>query len=172
MPTLYVRTRNGISTGFYENTPEAILYGIGQGNGAGPEFWLSHLVAMFFVLDKLTFGMLFSSPNGKIVHKSSGMSFVDDVTLVCTDEIPIINNDEILENDTHRDKRVCAQITKMTQHWEKMLFADGGRLDLKKLLLDTCLVEVDTRESSAEDKNRGTDEYDSGAVRKERKCSG
>ena len=43
----FVRTSFGVSEGFFIGTLAAALYGIGQGNGAGPAFWLSHLVFMF-----------------------------------------------------------------------------------------------------------------------------
>ena len=58
------------------------LYGIGQGNGAGPAFWLSNLIVMFFVLDSLCKGMNFVSPNGKKHHKSTGLGYVDDTNAI------------------------------------------------------------------------------------------
>ena len=128
----HVRTRNGVSSECYYASVGAALYGIGQGNGAGPAFWLSHLVVMFYVLDTLAYGICFKTPQGDVEHRSTGMGFVDDVTLGCTEKNPIKNNDDILETDNDRTKKVCKQITSMAQHWEKMLFADGGRLELKK----------------------------------------
>ena len=126
----HVRTKNGVSQGCYVGTIGAMLYGIGQGNEADPAFWLSHLIVMFFVLDKITHGIQFKSPRDDINHKSSGMGFVDDVTLGCTENNSIETNEEIQERDDEKRIRVCNQITEMAQHWEKMLYADGGRLEL------------------------------------------
>ena len=127
----FVRTRFGVSADFYAGTFEAALFGIGQGNGAGPAFWLSHLIVMFCVLDTLTHGMQFHSPSRKTKHKSPGMGFVDDVTLGCTNKFQNKTNDkEYLNQD--EGTTVLQQITENAQHWEKMLYADGGRLELKK----------------------------------------
>ena len=127
----YVRTKFGVSKNCFVGTCAAILYGIGQGNGAGPAFWLSHLVVMFLVLDTLSYGLQFKSPDGKTTHKSPGMGFVDDVTLGCT------YNNQNRSNDTNTLKKdvsneVVKQITSSTHHWEKMLYTDGGRLELTK----------------------------------------
>ena len=61
-----------------------MLYGIRQGNGDGPAFWLSNLIVIFMVLDTLNSGMQFRSPNKSRTYKSIGMGYVDDVTLGCT----------------------------------------------------------------------------------------
>ena len=59
------------------------------------------------------------------------MGFVDDVTLGCT------HNNQNRSNDTNKLKKdvgneVVKQITSSAQHWEKMLYTDGGRLELTK----------------------------------------
>ena len=127
----YVRTGFGVSEGFFVGTLVTALYGIGQGNGAGPAFWLSHLIVMFAVLETLSNGIHFTSPSGKASHKSPGMGFVDDVTLGCTlRNQNKTNNAPLLKEDVGH--RVLNQITKIAQHWEKMLYTDGGRLELSK----------------------------------------
>ena len=127
----YVRTKFGVSEDFFVGTFAAVLYGIGQGNGAGPAFWLSHLVVMFCVLDTLSHGIQFRSPSGKTTHKSPGMGFVDDVTLGCTHSNPNKSNDMVeLKKDVGTE--VLRQITNSAQHWETMLYTDGGRLELSK----------------------------------------
>ena len=47
----YVKTKYGTSREFYAGSDKEPLYGIGQGNGSGPAFWLSNLIVMFDVLD-------------------------------------------------------------------------------------------------------------------------
>ena len=60
------------------------LFGIGQGNGAGPSTWLSHSIVMFQVLSDLNEGVIFFSPDGEVKFQSPGTGFVDDVTLGVT----------------------------------------------------------------------------------------
>ena len=109
-----------------------ILNGIGQGNGAGPAFWLSNLIVMFFVLDSLCKGMNFMSPNGKKHHKSTGLGYVDDVTLGCTADCLTDNNDEIGQVSEQEELNVTKSIINMGQKWENMLHTNGGLLELKK----------------------------------------
>ena len=128
----YVRTRHGTSRDAYFSVGSDLLYGIGQGNGAGPAFWLSNLIIMFMVLDTIWKGMVFSSPSGKITHQSSGMGYVDDVTLGCATKRPSVPNDEIIETSIEEEEEVIREITSMGQTWEQMLFTNGGLLELKK----------------------------------------
>ena len=107
------------------------LFGIGQGNGRRPDFWLSHLIVMFWILDELTHGIQFKSPTGRCSHKSLGMGFVDDVTLGCTRKYETEDNNKIFEEDD-QGKEVLIQITDMAQKWEDMLYTDGGLLDFTK----------------------------------------
>ena len=109
-----------------------MLYGIGQGNGAGPAFWLSNLVVMFFVLDSLCKGMGFTSPWGGKKYKSCGLGYVDDVTLGCTAVDNVVDNDDIIIATESEEKQVMKEITNMGQIWESMLHTNGGLLELKK----------------------------------------
>ena len=129
----HVKTRHGISKSTYTSTTAEILYGIGQGNGAGPAFWLSTVIVMFFVLDKLCRGMQFSSPNGKVRHKSSGLGYVDDVTLGATVvDNPEVTNDTIQDYAEEEEQEVHREISTLGQTWEMMLHTNGGLLELRK----------------------------------------
>ena len=129
----HVKTKFGISKLNYASTRAEILYGIGQGNGAGPAFWLSTLIVMFTVLDKLCNGMTFTSPCGDKHHKSSGLGYVDDVTLGTTvTENPNLNNDNIHEYSDEEEGQVHAEISNIGQNWELMLHTNGGLLELRK----------------------------------------
>ena len=131
--THYVKTRFGISKNAYTSTRAEMLYGIGQGNGAGPAFWLTTLIVMFIVLDEICDGIRFRSPSGKETHKSSGLGYVDDVTLGTTagDDVEM-QNDDIIELSSDEEDQVHANISKMSQAWEQMLHVNGGLLELKK----------------------------------------
>ena len=95
-----------------------MLYGIGQGNRAGPAFWLSKLIVMFMVLDTLNSGMQFRSPNKSRTYKSTGMGYVDDVTLGCT-TINETRNEEIKSIVPTEEKNTVKTIISMGQNWEK-----------------------------------------------------
>ena len=77
----YVRTRHGTSSDFFVSTATQTLYGIGQGNGAGPAFWLSNLIVMLTILNEVCKGMRFKSPWKRNSYKSMDLGYVDDVTL-------------------------------------------------------------------------------------------
>ena len=129
----FVKTRFGISKGSFTSTSTEMLYGIGQGNGAGPAFWLATLIVMFCVLDELCIGMSFTSPWGTSTHRSTGLGYVDDVTLGTTTNVSDdANNDDIIQMTEDEEHQVHKNMTVMGQNWETMLHTNGGLLELKK----------------------------------------
>ena len=50
--THHIRTKFGISEKSFAMEENELLHGIGQGNGAGPALWLSHLIVMFDTIQK------------------------------------------------------------------------------------------------------------------------
>ena len=88
---------------------------------------------MFIVLDQLSDGTTFKSPCGKTTHKSTGMGYVDDVTLGTTAKHnPEVNNDNIKDYSEQGEDEVHREITKIGQSWEMMLHTNGGLLELRK----------------------------------------
>ena len=121
----HVRTKYGISTESFSCKDDEQLYGIGQGNGAGPAIWMSHINVMFNVLEKLCTGIKLTSPDGTNTFSSVGTSFVDDSTLGAT-----------APNESMDEKRsegeLVRHINNLATKWEKLLFTNGGRLELSK----------------------------------------
>ena len=76
--------------------------------------------------------MTFATPNKELKNKSTGMGFVDDVTLGCTSDTVPTDNDNIKETANTIETEVIEKITKMGQAWETMLHTNGGMLELKK----------------------------------------
>jgi hypothetical protein len=68
-------------------------------------------------------GMTFHSPDGTHKSERNQDAFVDDTT-------GGINNTKCVEPSTPAE--LAQRLHKLAQHWEKLLFASGGRLDLKK----------------------------------------
>ena len=120
----YVRTRYGVSKNSFKAENMKFLHGIGQGNGAGPALWLTHLTVMFEVLSKLTTGYQFKSPDGETNFESPGTGFVDDVTLGAT-----ANQHEERES---KEASLITKINRIASCWEKMLHTNGGKLELSK----------------------------------------
>ena len=76
--------------------------------------------------------MTFATPNKELKNKSTGMGFVDDVTLGCTSDTVPTDNDNIKETANTIETEVIEKITEMGQAWETMLHTNGGMLELKK----------------------------------------
>ena len=113
----HVKTRHGISKDLYVSTSDELLFRIGQGNGAGLAFWLSTLIVMFAVLDQICTGMTFTSPDGNNSHQSTGLGYVDDVTLGTTiEQNPNINNDNIKEYSEAEEKKYM----KIYHQWDRI----------------------------------------------------
>ena len=121
----FVRTRYRISTNSFKADRNDILHGIGQGNGAGPALLLAHLTVMFTVLTRLTTGYKFESPDGETVFESPGTGFVDDVTLGATANPSDNGTDRVTTN-------LVKNVNTIAATWEKMLFTNGGKLELSK----------------------------------------
>ena len=77
----FVGTKYGISNKYIQTTCATILYGIGQGSGGGPSVWLAQLLILFQLMEIYCQLPTFTSPNGKVKHRSPGTGYVDDVTL-------------------------------------------------------------------------------------------
>ena len=88
---------------------------------------------MFFVMGTLVNGFQFTNPTRKSKYKSVGMGFVDDVTLGCTETVQ--NREKgisKIDNITVSTQNVTSQIQDTVQTWEKLLYVDGGKLELSK----------------------------------------
>ena len=130
----YVRTQYGVSKEAYKADIHHPLFGIVQGNGAGPATWLSHSIVMFKVLSDINEGIGFFSPDKKVKFQSPGTGFVAYVTLGVTAD---------MEDDVYiTEINIIENINTIARYWEKMIFTNGGRLELKKMLLDLSVMEM------------------------------
>ena len=119
--THHIRTKFGISEKSFAMEENELLHGIGQGNGAGPALWLSHLIVMFDTIQKYCKGWIFSSPNQEVTFESPGVGYVDDVTLgTCN------------KNEDETPQSLIQRINNIAAFWEKLLHTNGGMLELKK----------------------------------------
>ena len=77
-------------------------------------------------------GMRFSSLFQDVSHASTGLGYMDDVTLGTTADKVNNDNDEIRNNADVEEQMVHREISKIGQTWEQMLHTNGGLLELKK----------------------------------------
>jgi hypothetical protein len=84
-------------------------------------FWLLTSIILFNIMTKLAHGILFTDPAGTEQLKRTMEAFVDDTDVAVNDADHILNPQELT---------TTLQID--TQHWEKLLFTSGGKLELTK----------------------------------------
>ena len=85
---------------------------------------------MFQILSDMNEGIVFLSPDNKIKFQSPGTGFVDDVTLGATANME--------EDDDIRETNLIQNINDIATYWERMLFTNGGRLELKNAFGSWC----------------------------------
>ena len=104
-----VKTVHGISEEDYHGTPFSSLFGTGQGSGASSAVWLTLIVTLMNILDRLIpERMQFHSPDTLMRHSRLIDAFVDDTSLGFTDA-GYLNLQTIITKLNH-----------MAQTWEKL----------------------------------------------------
>ena len=117
----HIGTKTGISDNSIRSTKTEPLFGIGQGSGAGPALWLAHLVVMMKAFDSVCNGITVQSPDGEIKHKSGCTGYVDDCNVITKSTGGNCTIEEVQD-----------MITSDAQWWEKLLYTNGGKLELTK----------------------------------------
>jgi hypothetical protein len=116
-----IKTKLGISKKHYSHTELDPVYGTGQGSTGSPCFWLLISTMLFKIIEKLAHGLVFVDPEQLETLKRILEGFVDDTDVAINDhETPYSPQQmvEVLQADA--------------QHWEKLLFTSGGKLELSK----------------------------------------
>ena len=119
-----IKTVYGVSSGYYQSSKEAVLFGTGQGSGASPAVWLSISTILLASLQRLIHrGMRFSTPSDHISVERMSDSFVDDTQNGL--------NDAYLLNPLSLDQLI-RNLKYMAQTWERLLYSSGGGFELSK----------------------------------------
>jgi hypothetical protein len=122
----HVKTALGISSAFFQSTPEKVLYGSGQGSSGSPPLWMSISIILFQALEaRMGPGANFSCPRRKKVSSLTTKAWVDDSNDYLND---------FLEHFPWTETKLCAELEKQNQEWEQLLSASGGKLELPKCL--------------------------------------
>lgn len=127
----YIRTAHGLSKGYYKGTQEVPLFDAGQGTTVGPFFWLLIFTIMLEAFDPELKGMTFSSPCRTIITHRYGDAFVDDTKFGVTGAQPKGDEEPTAEFTKAQVQQVILDLTKLSQHYEKLLYTSGGALILE-----------------------------------------
>jgi hypothetical protein len=122
----HVKTALGISSAYFQSTPEKFLYGSGQGSSGSPPLWMTISIILFRALEaRMGRGANFTCPRKIITSSLTTEAWVDD------------SNDYIndfLEHFPWTEEKLCSELEKQNQEWERLLSTSGGRLELPKCL--------------------------------------
>ena len=118
----YARTGGEVSKKNIATKRNAVLHGIGQGNGGGPAMWIAHLTIMFAALSSVCVGFVMTCVTNIKKVTSVGTGYVDDVTL----GLSLPRDEQQTEHMVHK------KIKQMSQLWERLLYITGGKLELSK----------------------------------------
>jgi hypothetical protein len=117
-----IKTKMGISDGFYQHSDDCPVFGTGQGSRSSPPIWNFNSSVYFDTFDKLSYGAKYYSISGE--RLLIGMTgFVDDNNCNC-------NEDAIThESDSNA---LMARMRHDAQLWHDILWTSGGALELTK----------------------------------------
>jgi hypothetical protein len=127
-----IKTKIGISKRHYEHSEETEVYGTGQGSTGSPCFWLLISIILFNIMMMIAHGSFFNDPQKVETLKRTMEGFVDDTDV------------QVNDAKTPYTAQELAQVLQIdAQHWEKLLFTSGGKLELNKCFFYLLYWEFD-----------------------------
>ena len=121
----YIRTQVSQSTESYKSDSNFHLHGPGQGTIFGPPVWMVVSTLILELVPIRAAPIRFCTPDGKINLKRFMDGFVDDTTGWTNDFHHSIHYGTNLS-------RIRQQLQTLSQWWEELLTATGGKLELPK----------------------------------------
>mmetsp|Transcript_7234 Transcript_7234/g.10506 ORF Transcript_7234/g.10506 Transcript_7234/m.10506 type:complete len:281 (-) Transcript_7234:3541-4383(-) len=127
-----IRTAYGRTTSSYRSTKAIPLYGAGQGSTNGPFFWLLMFLVMIDAMDPMLRTLLFISACSALKASRPGDAFVDDSHVGVTSSYEDDMDLSLEDNIRLHELRVEEELTKLAQHYERLLWSTGGALNILK----------------------------------------
>jgi hypothetical protein len=95
-PTVHVKTALGISSAFFQSTPEKVLYGSGQGSSGSPPLWMTISIVMFRALEaRMGRGAHYACPRNQLTTSHTTEAWVDDSNDYINDFLSAVPWDEL-----------------------------------------------------------------------------
>ena len=132
----YIRTSYGISEGHIIWDKINNIGGLGQGNGAGPASWHSHMLVLVYIYEQMTSHRVrFTDPNC-VEHFSQWLvGYVDDNTILATIPSDIFQPNKAPDLITMAKE--CIEI------WQRIIHITGGELEIEK----SCISIISWKEA-------------------------
>ena len=118
-----IKTKLGISTRHYSHTSQNPIFGTGQGSAGSMAFWLLISTILFNIMSKIAHGLHFSDPQGNDSIQRTMEGFVDDTDVAVNDANSVT---------PATPTQLIQKLQTDAQHWERLLFISGGKLELNK----------------------------------------
>jgi hypothetical protein len=118
----HVKTALGISSSFFQSTPEWVLYGSGQGSSSSPPLWMAISIILFRTLKaQMGIGATYSCLRNTLKTNHTTEVFVD-------------NSTNFVNSSTNENQDTADQLERklhlQNEEWERILSASGGKLEL------------------------------------------
>jgi hypothetical protein len=92
----HVKTAIGISSAFFQSTPEKVLYGSGQGSSGSPPLWMTISIVMFRALEaRMGKGAHYACPRNRRTTSHTTEAWVDDSNDYINDFLSAVPWDEL-----------------------------------------------------------------------------
>jgi ABC-type multidrug transport system fused ATPase/permease subunit len=120
------KTALGISSSFFQSTPERVLYGSGQGSSGSPPLWMAISIILFRTLEaQMGVGATYLCLWSTLTTNHTTKAFVNNST-------NFINSATKENQDTVDQLKLKLHL--QNEEWERILSTSGGKLELPKCL--------------------------------------
>jgi hypothetical protein len=122
----HVKTALGITSSFFQSTPDRVLYRSGQESSGSPPLWMTISIILFQTLEaQMGIGATYSCPHSVLTTNHTTKAFVDNST-------NFINS--ATKEDQYTADQLSLNLQLQNEEWERIVSASGGKLELPKCL--------------------------------------
>ena len=129
----HLKTKYGVSDDYIQHCEAHPIFGMGQGSGNSPTYWLFISSTLFDIYDLRAHGSTYKSRDGSAKVQVKAVGFVDDVR----------TSVNAFENNTITVDQLIALATRDSQLWHDILSASNQALELPKCGYHAIIFEFD-----------------------------